>query len=659
MRQRTVCLGILLFAITGLASVQSARPTIADDVPVWLKQAAAATVPTYEKDVPAVVLYDESIVTVSGDGRIHTVNSFAIRILRSEGRQFARAVEEYNIGASGKVLDMKAWLIRPGGSVRKYGKDDALDRAASDALYSDTRTRTISADETADTGMVFGYETTTEERPYFSQTIWPFQNRLPSLVSRLTMTLPVGWKASGKVLNTSSFDPKLTGTTYTWEMRNMAPIAPEPAGPSISTLAPRLAVSYAPSSPAAASSSRSFTGWLDVSEWYSGLSDMQSEPDEAITQKARELTAKATTELEKIQTIGRYVQNIHYVSIQIGIGGYKPHTAREVFAKQYGDCKDKANLMRAMLRAVDIDSFLVLVYSGDPTEVREEWPTPAQFNHCIIAVKLGNTATATSSLQHAALGRLLIFDPTDDATSIGDLPGHEQGSFALIAAGAKGDLIKLPINPPDSNRREREIELSLAANGNLTASIRESTTGQAAAQERGMLKELSRSDYTRLIQEWAGHDAVGAQFTRIEPADNAVDGKFTLDVGFTAERYGQTMQNRLLVFKPLFLSRADTPSFSAATRKSPVILKGGTAVETIHIKFPADFDVDEVPGPVRMNTPFASYSSIFTKEAGGGVITRTLIQQNATIPSENYAEVRTFFGRVRANQDAPIVLARK
>ena len=98
--------------------------------------------------------------------------------------------------------------------------------------------------------------------------------------------------------------------------------------------------------------------WVEVSRWLSGLHDSQWAPDAAITEKVRQLTAGAKTELEKIHAIGHYVQNIRYISIQIGLnrgGGMRPHTAAEVFAKSYGDCKDKANLMRAMLKVLDID----------------------------------------------------------------------------------------------------------------------------------------------------------------------------------------------------------------------------------------------------------------------------------------------------------------
>jgi len=660
MTRQTVRLFTLLCLVLGLVSTQSAHPYTADDVPAWLKQAAAATVPIYEKEVPAVVLYDEAIITVSPDGRIHTDRTYAVRILTRQGRSLAQAAEEYNTGSQGKIVDMKAWLIRPGGSVRKFGKDDAVDQAEQDALYSESRTRSITAVDQADIGMVFGYEVISESKPFFSQTVWPFQERIPSLTSRLTLTLPSGWNATGKVFNAPAMEPKISGNAYTWEMRNMAPIAPEPAAPNVSSLAPRVAVSYGGKSGAGAQlTGKRFDEWPDVSSWYFDLSNGQSEPNEAITQKTRELTARANTDLEKIQAIAQYVQAIHYVSIQIGIGGFKPHTAAEVFAKQYGDCKDKANLMRAMLKVIHIDSYLVLLYSGDSTVVREEWPSPAQFNHCIIAVKLPDGSTSGSVVDVPSAGRLLIFDPTDESTAMGDLPADEQGSFALLASGTRGSLMKLPSSPPERNKRERQVELRISVNGNLTATVNEQSIGQAAAEKRGAYKALSRSDFTKLIEQWAGRDASGAQFSKIQPTDNLNEGRFTLDLAFSADRYAQSMQNRLLVFKAIALDRDEIPVLNAATRKYPVLLKASTVVESTHIKFPEGFDLDEIVSPLRISTPYASYTATVTREPGGVSITRTMVLQTFAVPPENYPEARNFFSRVRSHQQSAIVLARK
>jgi len=119
------------------------------------------------------------------------------------------------------------------------------------------------------------------------------------------------------------------------------------------------------------------------------------------------------------------------------------------------------------------------------------------------------------------------------------------------------------------------------------------------------------------------------------------------------------MQNRLLVFKPVTLGRDEIPTLNAATRKYPVLLKGRTVVETTHVRFPEGFDIDEIPAPLRISNPYAGYNSTFAREPGGVVITRSLVLQTSVIPPEGYAEVRTFFARIRTHQDAPIVLTRK
>ena len=91
MTRHTACLSALLILALGFSATQSAHPYAADEVPAWLKQVSAAPIPTYDKDVPAVVLYDESIITVSADGHIRTNRSYAIRILTRKGNSLAHA----------------------------------------------------------------------------------------------------------------------------------------------------------------------------------------------------------------------------------------------------------------------------------------------------------------------------------------------------------------------------------------------------------------------------------------------------------------------------------------------------------------------------------------------------------------------------------------
>ena len=634
---------------------------LADDPPPWLKQAAAANVPAYGKEVHAVVLHDESRRTVEEDGRVRTFNYFAVRILSREGRREAVARAGYSTDFE-KVKEMRAWLIRPGGEVKSYGKKEMMDVAlVENDVYNEARLKVIAAGDDADAGCVFGYEIVTEEKSIFSQFVWEFQDDIPVVLSRVTVTMPQGWRADSVTFNHDKVEPVVSGTSYTWELRNLPQIEREVAGPELTDLAPRLAVNIYPGE-GKATPMRSFGSWREVSRFKSELHDSQTASNDAIATKARELTAGAKTEFERIQAIGRYAQSVNYVSIQLGLGrggGYRPHAAVDVFNKNYGDCKDKANLMRAMLKTLGIESYPVSIYSGDPTFVRQEWPSPQQFNHCIIAVKVGDETQAATIVKHQSLGRLLIFDPTDDDTPVGDLPDHEQGSYALICAGDAGELMKMPVTPPEANRLERAVEAELSADGTLTAKVSERSFGQAAVEERRLFKRAERPQYVKYLERWITQTAPSANVLKSEPKDDAREGKFALDVEFKSPNYAQLMRGRLMVFKPAIVSRRSSVFLTDAKRKHPVVLDSEAYNETVRIKLPEGFDIDEMPDAVEVNQPFGNYAAKCEAKDGHLVFSRSLALKAGIIPVEQYASVRGFFERIRAVEQTPVVLVKK
>jgi hypothetical protein len=315
---------------------------------------------------------------------------------------------------------------------------------------------------------------------------------LPALLSRYTLNLPSGWKASSITFNGAEVKPQINGTNYTWEMRNLSPIPPEPMSPAVVNLAPRIVVNYAPENNSG-TANRVFADWADVSRWASALYDPQVVVDDNIAAKARDLTVNAKTEFEKIRLIGHYVQNLQYIAIDIGIGygnGYKPRSSALVLGRGYGDCKDKANLMRAMLKTLGIEAFPIAIFAGDSAYVREQWPSPRQFNHCIIAVKISSTTQAPTVIDHEKLGRILILDATDHYTPVGDLPDHLQGSLALIIAGDRGGLSRMPVTPDNTDLLERNIEAELNEAGELKGVIRERANGQSSTYFRREFRDM-------------------------------------------------------------------------------------------------------------------------------------------------------------------------
>jgi hypothetical protein len=649
----------VLLCFSALLTPLAAR---AADAPPWLRQAVQSPVPQLDRNVPAIVLLNEKRITIEDDGKIVTSTSHAVRILTRSGRSAAIGGDVYRTD-SGKVRDLKAWLIpSPAGAVRQYDKDDIVDVAmVNNDVYNEVRMKRIAAVDAADAGSIFGYESTSEERAVFTQFEFQFQQRLPVLVSRFALTVPPSWRVASVTFNHNQIPPAVNGSTYSWELRDLPGVEDEPASPQLTSLVARLAVSTFPPADSKASSARGFSSWQDVSRWLTELNDPQVIINDALAAKARLLTTSASTDYDRIAAIGKFIQGIQYISIQTGIGrggGYRPHTSVDVLNKGYGDCKDKANLMRAMLKAIGVTAYPVAIYSGNPDYVREEWPSPQQFNHAIVAIPFNQDIRLSSALNHPILGRLLIFDPTDTETPVGELPDHEQGSFALIVAGDRGGLARMPVTAPESNRLERSVDADLEANGALKARVRERFMGEAGVDARRELHGSTRSEYDRRIEAWVVRSVSGANVSRIELTEDD-NGPFTLETEFSAAQYGQLMQNRLLIFKPAIVSRRASLFLTEPNRHHPVLLSSQAYTETVRIKLPDGFQIDEVPEPLKIEEPFGSYSASHALQGGFLIFTRSLTIRRSTLPVEQYSSVRSFYQKVLALEQSPAVLVRK
>jgi hypothetical protein len=419
-----------------------------------------------------------------------------------------------------------------------------------------------------------------------------------------------------------------------------------------------VAINYAPEN----GDNKNFTNWTEVSRWLTTLYDPQVVVDDAVAAKAQELTAGAKTELEKIRAIAAFVQNMQYISIDISVGsggGIRPRPSNLVLARGYGDCKDKATLMRAMLKALKIEAYPIIIFSGDPTFVREEWASPAQFNHCIIAVKVSDGTDAPTVIKHATLGRLLIFDATDPFTMLGDLPDSQQGSSAVVVAGEGGGLAKMPVLPAEANLLNRQIEATLSPEGTVNGKILEKSTGQASTFERALLRSLPAAEYNKMLEGWLTRGATGAKLVKFTPNDRKESAQFDLDVEFSAPSYGQLMQNRLLVFKPVIVGRRNALSLTESSRRHPVLIDAEAMKETAIFSLPAGFVVDELPDPLNLETPFGRYTTSYEVKDGKLVFMRSLTLTRATVSVDKYSAVRDFYAKMREAEQAPVVLMRK
>jgi Domain of Unknown Function with PDB structure (DUF3857) len=257
----------IFFALVISVSTAFAGP----DIPDWLRQDAGISAQAYEKTVPAVVLRNNQSVEYSADGKMIVTTTYAVRILLREGKEYAEAGAVYLVGF-GNVKEINAWMIQPNAANKKYDKDYVVDRVIDfDDIYNEYRVKLINASRDADAGSVFGYQIVSEERPLFTQDTWTFQDTLPTINSRYSLTLPKGWKATNKTFNYTDIQPQISGNTYSWQLNNLQPIPREKASPSIRNIAPRIAINYF----AENGSTPNYKDWVEVSRWATALHEGQ------------------------------------------------------------------------------------------------------------------------------------------------------------------------------------------------------------------------------------------------------------------------------------------------------------------------------------------------------------------------------------------------
>jgi len=634
----------------------------ADEIPGWVRDAAAAKAPAYPAKTPAVVLFQEETLTVDSAGNRVMTERAVIRKL-ADGRVPLRASRTFNV-KSGRIREFHAWTISTGGKETRYGKDRVVEREVDGGdLFDEVRVKLVAPGDDWQAGGVFAYEIVEEEKTLFTQYPYTFQFNLPVLLSRFVLTLPSGWDAKGHIFNQPASGPGYSnsGTVHTWEQRNLPWIESEDHSPEWHLLTPQLAVTYFPAS--TATGLRPLKDWASVSGWMASLADPQTKVTPAIQAKADQLTAGIVAPLDKIRAIAAFVQQTNYISVQLNItrgGGYTPHRAEDILAKNYGDCKDKSTLMKSLLAAAGIDSHLVSIFSGARDFVRPEWPSTMQFNHMILAIRPPDGVELPTVATHPSLGRLLFFDPTDALTPVGDLPEDEQGSYALVIAGDRGDLVRVPRAPIAANRIASVTTAVLDANSSIQAKTRRQYFGQSASQLRYALKNQDESAFRKRFESTLTRRLGGLSLTKITPKDSPADNRLDLDLEFSTLEFGKIMQNRLWILTPGALLSGGSYFLPAAPeRKLPVKLEALMREDRIAIQIPAGFQPDEIPDPVVIQNGYGEFRATWKAEAGKVEMEQTLRVNDIDAPAADHAKVRDFFDRVIAAANASVVLIKK
>jgi len=645
------------------AGLVVAAPTFAfaksDAAPDWVHAAAAQTIPTYPPETNGVVLLDERHYTVAPDGRAVEHVRHVVKILRPQGRGEGTIVVHYDNDS--KILSMNVWSIGADGHEYAMKEKEFSDvgATASFEMFDDDRARVAHA-PAADPGAIIAYEYEQRTRPLMNEQTWWLQSSLPHLHESFTVELPAGFTYK---TNWAHHEPIRVSDTeghgWRWEATNVPAVDLRriPMHPSAESLLARLTVHYSGPGTGAMDGT-----WKGVGLWYTPLFQGRVAPSPDISAKVQELTAGKTDFYEKSDTLAKFVQkNIRYVAIEVGIGGYQPHAAADIFRNKYGDCKDKAALLSSMLSVAGIHGTAVVVDSErgviDPTA-----PSVVA-NHVVTAIEIpkGYTSDRMHSVVTSESGRrYLIFDPTSEKTPFGQLEHELQGGYGLLIEGDQSQVIQLPVLDPQLNTIHRTAAFQLQPDGTLKGLVTEKRFGDVAEFRRELFSSADVKKQQEIIDQilkldFASFSATGLKADNVE----SLNSDLTLSYALTADRYAQAM-GPLLMVRPRVLGRLDIDTHTKTNRTVPVDL-GETmqAVDDYSIELPAGYAVDELPDPVKLDLGFAAYQSTTALEGNKLHYSRTYTVRQVTLPAEKYADLQKLAGVIAADEESRAILKKQ
>jgi hypothetical protein len=651
---------VMCVALFAAFAVRRASASSNPEAPVWLHAVVSAPLPEHDEKTDAVLLYSEENVTVQSVDRIRKQIRVAYKILRPGGRELGNLAIPYRMDS--KVLSMRAWSIPASGKDFEVRDKDAADIAIpavpGSELITDVRAKFVRI-PAADVGNVIGWEYEIEDRPMVLQDSWYFQKEYPSREEHYSLTLPAGWEYKVSWLNHAEAAATPSGNnSWQWVVSAVPGIRPELEMPPYRGIEGQMIVSFL-----APGGGRTFKNWRDLGVWYNDLTRGRRDASNDIAQKSAALTSSSKLAAVKMQAVADFMQrDIRYVGIELGIGGFQPHAATDVFAHRYGDCKDKATLMSALLKSAGIDSYYVLINTERGSVTPEMPPHVGGFDHVILAVKLPedvHDASLVATMQHPKLGKLLFFDPTDELTPFGMLRGALQANYGLLVSEDGGELTELPQLSGATTGIRRSAKLKLSPNGTLSGDFVEIRVGDSAARERYKLKTVTKdADRIKPVETMLASSLPTYHITHASVSNlDRIDLPFEWDYSVVADNYAQSTGGLLIVRLRVVGNESSGLLETKEARRYPVVFDGPRRdSDSVEITLPAGFEVEDLPDAVSVDYGFASYHS--KAEVSGNVVkyNRTLEIREPNVPLNKVDDLKMLYRIIGSDERNTAVL---
>ncbi len=564
-------------------------------------------------------------VQASGLSSLHIQQVFHIESEQG-AREYSTRSVQYAAGMQRLQVLAARLFKRDGRVIDGEESPGAAEEESSAAVYYDARSRTLRFPGVEKGDVVeLEYRLTPQsnDNPYgkYFGDLVVFRATIPERLQRYVLIAPVSERFN--VLQARMPEAEVREErgrrVYRWELRDIAALPSEPRGPAVTEIAPYVHVS-------------SFDNWQEVGRWYARLIAPQFALDGALRQALPRILAGKTGELEKIRAIHQFVlRNTHYVALEFGIYGYKPYPVSQVYARRFGDCKDKASLMIALLRAAGIDADIALVRTRRLGDIGEQAASIAIFNHAIVYVPKYK----------------LWLDGTAEYAGSRELPLEDQGAMALTVARDGGaQLRRIPVTLPMENYTHRQVQARILPNGGIEFTGSAYTRGEDAPglrREYEIAERQRDSLRSRLAAVLPSVRVDTVQVYGANDLERDVTVKFSGDLDSFAGR-------QTLSLPASWMPRTYVQTLAPlASRAEDLLLPAPwTTEEELHFALPAGARLESVPQDTTLNTPFGTALLRYQRQGNELVVTTSVQFRKLRITPAEYAAFRGFCAQVES-----------
>ena len=357
------------------------------------------------------------------------------------------------------------------------------------------------------------------------------------------------------------------------------------------------------------------------------------------------LVKNETNNIDKAKKIYQYVQDkVRYISVQVGIGGWKPFNASQVDKLGYGDCKALTNYTMSLLQAANIESNYSVVYAGSSQRNIEDDFTSMQGNHVILSIP-NNDETVWLECTSQKLPFGFIGDFTDDRD-------------VLVITPEGGKIQHTKKYNTEENIQTTTGNYTISNEGIIHVDVTVKSRGIQYDDKYWLETETKRDLDEHYKERWDYINNINIEkMDIINDKDNI---EFKENLNFTATNYPKKVANRMLLTVNALNRNTHIPD-RYRSRKLPLKIKRGFKdVDELEITLPQDYKVESLPNKKTIENKFGKYQTEVTlKDENTLIYKREFIIKDGEFPKDDYSDFRNFYKEVARQDNAKVALIKK